>query len=63
MPQLHARGVELVVELLDTAEHFEKMPASDIKKLLRETSLVLGDLVARDILSTRKDAAASDHVR
>ncbi|WP_091918269.1 hypothetical protein [Mesorhizobium sp. YR577] len=63
MPQLHARGVELVVEILDAADHFEKMPASDIKKLLRETSLVLGDLLARYIPSTRKDAAARDHVR
>ncbi|MEI5680519.1 MULTISPECIES: hypothetical protein [unclassified Mesorhizobium] len=58
MPQLHARGVELVVELLDAAEHLEKMPAAEIKKLLRETSLVLGDLLARDIPPTRRHAAA-----
>jgi hypothetical protein len=50
MPQLHARGVELVVDLLDAAEHFERMPPDHIKKLLRETSLVLGDLLARDVL-------------
>jgi hypothetical protein len=58
MPQLHARGVELVVELLDAAEHLEKMPAAEVKKLLREASLVLGDLLARDIPPTRRDAAA-----
>ena len=58
MPQLHARGVELVVELLDATEYFEKMPATEIKKLLWETSLVLGDLLARDIPEERKDATA-----
>ncbi|NGN43496.1 hypothetical protein G6N74_20705 [Mesorhizobium sp. CGMCC 1.15528] len=58
MPQLHARGVELVVELLDAAEHLEKIPAAEVKKLLRETSLVLGDLLARDIPRPVGDAAA-----
>jgi hypothetical protein len=59
MPQLHARGVELVVELLDAAEHLEKMPAAEIKKLLRETSLVLGDLLARDIPSEQPGTEAN----
>ncbi len=58
MPQLHARGVELVVELLDAAEHFEKIPAAEIKKLLRETSVVLGQLLVRDIPGSHGQAAA-----
>jgi hypothetical protein len=58
VPQLHARGIELVVELLDAAEHFEKMPVDEVKKLLRETSLVLGDLLIRDITPLGPRAAA-----
>ncbi|MEI5682525.1 hypothetical protein G6N74_28100 [Mesorhizobium sp. CGMCC 1.15528] len=60
MPQLHARGVELVVELLDAAEHFEQMPPDHIKKLLRETSLVLGDLLARDVPPERPARTAGN---
>lgn len=58
MPQLHARGVELVVELLDAAEYLEQIPAAEIKKLLRETSLVLGELLARDIVPGSKELAS-----
>jgi len=49
MPQLHARGVELVVELLDASERLESLPPDYVKKLLRETSFVLGRLLVRDI--------------
>ncbi|SFU22057.1 hypothetical protein [Mesorhizobium sp. YR577] len=58
MPQLHARGVELVVELLDASEHFESFPPDQIKKLLRETSFVLGQLLIRDIPASPGEAAA-----
>jgi hypothetical protein len=49
MPQLHARGVELVVELLDAADHVHKLRPDDLAALLRETASVLGDLLNRDI--------------
>jgi hypothetical protein len=48
MPQLHARGVELVLELLDAADQLERLPPNEIKTLLRETASVLGDLLRRD---------------
>jgi hypothetical protein len=48
MPQLHARGVELVLELLDAADQLERMPPESVKALLRETASVLGDLLKRD---------------
>jgi len=57
--QLHARGVELVVERLDAAEPFKNMPPDHIEMLFRETSLVLGDLLARDI-PRQHHAAAPD---
>jgi len=53
MPQLHARGVKLVVELMDASEHLEKLPPHYLKKLLREISFVLGQLLVRDIPAGR----------
>jgi hypothetical protein len=49
MPQLHARGVELVVELLDAAEYVGQIPAAEHRKLLRETAHVLAELLKRDL--------------
>jgi hypothetical protein len=49
MPELHARGVVLVVELLDAADHIDRFKRDDIVALLRETADVLGDLLKRDI--------------
>ena len=49
IPQLHERGVELVVELLDAADHVHKLRPDDLAGLLRETGSVLGDLLRRDI--------------
>ena len=49
MPQLHQRGVELIYELVTTADHLEKMKPEDVVALLRETAMVLGDLLKRDI--------------
>ena len=49
MPMLHAHGVELVVDLLDTADNLDKMPQEEIRALLRETAAVLGDLLKREM--------------
>ncbi|MEO4001858.1 hypothetical protein [Mesorhizobium sp. CAU 1732] len=46
--QLHNRGVELVVELLDAADHVEVVDHAELRKLLREAAQVMGDLLARD---------------
>lgn len=48
MPQLHARGVELVVELLEAAEHVEQFSPTEQRTLLRETAHVLAELLKRD---------------
>jgi hypothetical protein len=57
MPELHARGVELVVELLDAADHVHNLNPNDLAALLRETAAVLGDLLKRDIPPPRRETA------
>lgn len=47
MPQLHARGVDVVVELLDAADHVERLTPAETKALLKEAAIVLGRLVGR----------------
>ena len=49
LPQLHMRGVELVVELLDAADHVDRMRAEDLRALLSESARVLSELLARDV--------------
>ena len=49
MPELHARGVELVVELLDAADDVQNLKPDELAALLRETAAVLSDLLRRDI--------------
>ena len=49
------RGVELVSELLDAADHVERMEPTEIKTLLREVAIVLGDLLARGVPIDPKD--------
>ena len=59
MPQLHRHGVELVVDLLDAADHVEKLSTEDIRALLREAAVVLGDLLKRNkpVKVTRMNSA------
>lgn len=47
--QLHMRGVELVVELLEAAEHVESVSHADMKRLLKEASDVLAEVLKRDV--------------
>jgi hypothetical protein len=53
MPELHARGVALVVELLEAADHIDRFKPDDVAALLRETAEVLGELLKRDIPARR----------
>ncbi len=47
--KLHARGVELVVELLEAAEHVEQFSPNEQRTLLRETAHILAELLKRDV--------------
>ncbi|SFL08102.1 hypothetical protein SAMN04488498_12953 [Mesorhizobium albiziae] len=55
MPQLHARGVDLVVELLKAADHLEHLTSAESKALLKEAAMVLGELLKRDIPEELRD--------
>ena len=55
MPVFHARGVELVVELLDAAEQIDQIPAAELKALLEETAMILGELLKRDVIPEQRD--------
>ena len=48
MPELHAQGVELVVNLLDAADHVDNMSHDEIRRLLRDAADALGGLLRRD---------------
>ena len=54
MPELHRRGVELLVDLLDAADQVASMDQEELRSLLRETAKVLGDLLKRDIPEERR---------
>jgi hypothetical protein len=55
MPVFHVRGVELVVELLDAAEHIDRLPTVELKALLEETAMILGELLKRDVPPQQRD--------
>lgn len=42
----HVRGLDLVVELSEAAEHVEQLTLSELRTLLRDAALVLGELLA-----------------
>ena len=47
--QLHMRGVDLVVELMEAAECVDSLDREEMKKLLRDAADVLGELLDRDV--------------
>ena len=49
MAQMHTPGVEPVLKLLDAADQLDKMPRSELERLLREAAYMLGELIERSI--------------
>lgn len=47
--RIHARGLELVVELMEAADHLDCLPPQEHRALLREAAVIMGDLLARDV--------------
>jgi len=43
------KGVDMVVDLLDAADHVDKLSQNEMKELLLEAATVLGELLKRDI--------------
>lgn len=53
MAELHQRGVELVVQLLDAANEPYALTERDMQAMLRETARILSGLLARDMPTSR----------
>jgi len=47
--KLHQRGVDLLVDVMDAADHVESLTTDEVRNLLRETIYVLGELLKRDV--------------
>jgi hypothetical protein len=56
MPQLHAHGVELVLNLVDAADNVESLTQEEISDLLREAANVLSELLKRDLPDSSKSS-------
>lgn len=56
MPELHHRGVDLLVNVLDAVEHVERMSPAEVNELLTEISVVLGQLLERDVPEDRRNS-------
>lgn len=53
MAELHQRGVKLVRQLLDVADDPHAVTQQDMQALLREAARILGDLLTRDMPTSR----------
>lgn len=58
--QLHQKGVELLVTLMDAIDHQDKLKPTDVDWLLRETAQVLGELLKRDVPVERRAETANE---
>ena len=48
MAQLHQRGVDLLLNLMDAEEHFDEVKRDELRHLIREAVVVFGQLLERD---------------
>ena len=55
--QLHQRGVDLLVNVLDAAEHLEELSPEEIRQLLKEVADVMGQILERDAALALKQTA------
>ncbi|MGB3386452.1 MAG: hypothetical protein WBA88_00560 [Pseudaminobacter sp.] len=55
--QLHQKGVDLLVNVLDAADHVEELSPEEIRRLLRDVADVMGQILERDaVLALKKSA-------
>lgn len=47
--QIHQRGVDLLVNVLDAADNLDSLTREEMRDLLKEVGIVLGSLLERDI--------------
>ncbi len=46
--QLHQRGVDLLVNVMDAADHIETLSPEEIRRLLKAVADVMGQILERD---------------
>jgi hypothetical protein len=46
--RLHQRGVDLLVDLMDAEQHFDQTSPDELRRLIAESVVVFGQLLARD---------------
>ena len=47
--RLHQRGIDMLLNLEDAIDHFDRLTATEVQTLLKEVETVLRDLLARDM--------------
>lgn len=55
--KLHQRGVDLLVNVLDAADHVEDLSPEEIRRLLKEVADVMGLILERDAALALKKSA------
>lgn len=48
MPELHQRGIELLVNVLDAADHAEELSTQELRQLLKEVAEVVSQMLERE---------------
>jgi predicted transcriptional regulator len=59
MSFFHQRATELVVDLLYAADHINRMPRAELKALLKETAMILGEMSKRDTVKVTAHVVAA----
>ena len=59
---LHQRGIDLLVNVQDAADHMDSLTREDIRQILDETSAVLGRLLERDVPFASRSIPQSQRV-
>ncbi len=57
--QLHQRGVDLLVNVMDAADHVEQLNHEDVRRLLKEVADVMGQILERDASIALKNASTN----
>jgi hypothetical protein len=47
--QLHQRGVDLLLNLMDAEQHFDNFTRDELRQLISEAVVVFGQILERDI--------------
>lgn len=63
MAHLHQRGIDLMLNVQSALDHAERLSVNDVRALLKETEVVLRELLARDSVQTPADTSRGPATR